>query len=521
MNTDLPVLVVDDSDTQRYILSTWLQRAGFTVVEAATGAAALAIAGSTDFDVVVLDVRLPDMSGLDVSRELKAIDRSAVPSILHVSAIAVDVSDRSQGLDQGADGYLTDPVEPQEFIATVRALQRRAQARRDADRRLTALRRLTAATSLVSLAVGGRRLAGAAAEGVADLVQTPAMVALLGTGDGALHAHCPAPGRPTEVRSTDQAALRRLLPALPAPAGSLGADWAAIAAGAGTPPGAGWTVAPLQRRDGEPVGLYALPAVPVPAPDDLALVRQLVESVAVTHENLRQFAEEHRIAVTLQRSLLPAALPTLAGLRLTARYQASAEQAEVGGDFYDAIELPDGAALVVIGDVQGHSLAAAIVMAELRYALRAYAEDGHPPAELVARLNRLLRRNHPDTIATLCLVRFAPDRASAAVANAGHIPPLLAAGGQAHYLDYGGPLLGVDRPPAAPLVVPFGAGSRLLLITDGLVERRDRDLDIDLTELAADLAAAGPDIDAVGDALMRRAGAGQDDAALVLVEPAP
>jgi CheY-like chemotaxis protein len=518
-----PVLVVDDNATQRYILATWLGRAGFPVLQAATGAEALAVAGSTDLDVVVLDVRLPDISGLEVSRRIKAGGRATPPAILHVSAVAVDVGDRSAGLDQGADAYLTDPIEPQEFVATVRALQRQGQARHEAEHRLRRMRRLTDATTRVTLAVGSGRLAGAAAEGVASVVGGPAVVALLGTGEGAVSGLCRSPGGAAEVYSADQAALRRLLGRLPAQADALGPDWhcvlpAGASAGLADTGDGGLTVWPVYRRGGEPVGLCAAPRHAGGETDDPTLLRQLVESVAITHENLRQFAEEHRIALTLQRSLLPAALPTLAGLRLAARYQAAEEQAEVGGDFYDAMQTPDGRALVVIGDVQGHSLHAAVLMGELRYALRAYAEDCHPPQELIRRLNRLLLRHHPNTIATMCIVALSPDRATATIANAGHIPPLLAYRGKAGYLGYGGPVLGVAAPPAAPLVEPFPPGTRLLLVTDGLVERRDRSMDAEMADLAAAFGADGGKIDATADALMDRPRLAGDDAALVVLE---
>jgi serine phosphatase RsbU (regulator of sigma subunit) len=329
----------------------------------------------------------------------------------------------------------------------------------------------------------------------------------------AVSASCPGPGRSAEAVSVDPAAVRRLLAGRP---GRLhGVDLQVPNSDAG---GAGWDVHLIQQRGGEPVGLVALPG-PSTDPHDIALVRQLVESVAVTHENHRLFVEEHRIALTLQRSLLPATLPDLPGLRLAARYQASNEQAEIGGDFFDAFETPDGCALVVIGDVQGHSLAAAVLMGELRYSLRAYAEDGYPPDEVLGRLNRLLLRRHPDTTATVCIVQLSSDRSVAGIANAGHIPPLLSTvGGSAEYLEHGGPLLGVRASPADPYMIPFPHGARLLLVTDGLIERRDRSLQVDMEELAVDFAADRRDLDTVGDALMARPQPGGDDAALVLIE---
>jgi DNA-binding response OmpR family regulator len=565
------VLVVDDDDTKRYVLASWLRRAGFRVVEAATGADALrmaAAAAAGDLDVVVLDVHLPDMSGLDVSRSLRADRRTDALSILHVSAVAVDTEERSAGLNQGADAYLVDPIEPQEFLATVRALQRQSRARQDAERTAARLRQLGEATIRVTVAVSRARLAAAVAEGAATLAGGAALALLLSDPDGAVSARVSRPGRIAETATVDRAAAQRLLTAgADATADMTGPEWDAVLAsrrptapGDSSPgmtnplavgrrpgdtdaiagfslpliadvvadavpdmlTGAGWVAYPMQRREGGLVGLVAVQHQPDGEPDDHALVRQIVDAAAVTQENLRLFAEEHRIALTLQRSLLPATLPALPGLRLAARYQASNQQAEIGGDFFDAFETPDGSALVVIGDVQGHSLAAAVVMGELRYSLRAYAEDGYPPAEVLRRLNRLLLRHHPDLTATVCIVRLGPDRGTATVANAGHLPPLVVDGGGARYLDYGGPLLGVPgtRPPE-PYTIEVPPGSRLLLMTDGLVERRDRSLDIDLNELAAEVAADHRSVEVVADTLMARERPGGDDAALVLIERSP
>jgi two-component system, sensor histidine kinase len=125
------VLVVDDQDAGRFAKSAILRRAGFAVHEAATGAEALQQAAAHSPDVVVLDVNLPDMNGLDVGRRLREAQRS-LPAlqILHVSGTAISSSDRARGLDQGGDAYLTEPIDPAVLVATVRALLRvrRAEA---------------------------------------------------------------------------------------------------------------------------------------------------------------------------------------------------------------------------------------------------------------------------------------------------------------------------------------------------------------------------------------------------------
>ena len=134
---------------------------------------------------------------------------------------------------------------------------------------------------------------------------------------------------------------------------------------------------------------------------------QLAQAVAAAVEAQRSFDEEHRIAVTLQRSLLPRRLPEVAGLDLAVRYEPASAQTEVGGDFYELVML-DGHLLVAIGDVAGHSLHAATVMAELRHAVRAYAVEGHQPGAILDRVNELMRTLLPNELATALRAAAAP-----------------------------------------------------------------------------------------------------------------
>ena len=128
------------------------------------------------------------------------------------------------------------------------------------------------------------------------------------------------------------------------------------------------------------------------------------------------------MALTLQRSFLPAALPTIPGVSMAFRYLPASDQAEVGGDFYEALPWRDGV-LIAIGDVQGHSLHAATVMGELRHALRAFVSEGHPPLAITGLVNEVLRRYHPGIIATLCLVLLDPANGELTIVNCGHMPP--------------------------------------------------------------------------------------------------
>jgi hypothetical protein len=293
------------------------------------------------------------------------------------------------------------------------------------------------------------------------------------------------------------------------------APWSRILVGCYDGP---WRITPIRNRHVN-IGLLAVPAHAIAGDDDEMMVQRLVETVSVALGNLRVFVEEHRTALALQRSLLPASLPLLPGLVIAARYKASDEQAEVGGDFYDAFQTDDGGSIVVIGDVQGHSLEAAVVMAELRYSLRAYVYDGFSPGQVLRRVNSILMRSQLEMTATLCMLVFPPDEHVMVVANAGHIPALILHDGVASYLGNGGPLLGVDYPPDESMVMPRPVGARILLMTDGLVERRGEDMTVAMDRLARDFEGTmSLGVEQLADQLMEQWGGGEDDVALIVVD---
>ena len=128
------LLVIDDTEANRYSIARHLRANGFTVREATTGQAGLDLALAELPDLIVLDIRLPDMSGLEVARRLRTDERTADIPLLHISASFTDPASRAKGLDNGADGYLTHPVDPLVMLATVRSLLRT----REAERRLHA-----------------------------------------------------------------------------------------------------------------------------------------------------------------------------------------------------------------------------------------------------------------------------------------------------------------------------------------------------------------------------------------------
>jgi serine phosphatase RsbU (regulator of sigma subunit) len=171
------------------------------------------------------------------------------------------------------------------------------------------------------------------------------------------------------------------------------------------------SIKPLRRRSAAP-----------------AARSQIGQTLVSALEGLRAYTQEHRLALTLQRSLLPARLPTLSEYDVAVRYVPASDYAEIGGDFYELCQLP-GRLVVAVGDVAGHSLHAATIMAELRHATRAYLAEGHAPAGVLDRLNQLLLSLIPDEMATLCLLDIEPSTGAVRLANAGHPPPLLVTAG--------------------------------------------------------------------------------------------
>jgi PAS domain S-box-containing protein len=124
---DTSILLVDDDETKRYTIAKTLVRAGFEITEAANGAEALSLVASLP-SLVILDVKLPDMSGFEVCRRIKSDPLTCAIPVLHISTTFVNLDDKLHGLDGGADGYLTNVAEPLELLATVRALLRARRA---------------------------------------------------------------------------------------------------------------------------------------------------------------------------------------------------------------------------------------------------------------------------------------------------------------------------------------------------------------------------------------------------------
>jgi PAS domain S-box-containing protein len=207
--------------------------------------------------------------------------------------------------------------------------------------------------------------------------------------------------------------------------------------------------------------------------------------------------QEHHIAQTLQRAMFTENLPDVPGMAMAARYLPGAAELTVGGDWYDVVVTANGP-LLVIGDVAGHGLRAAAVMARIRHALHFAVGERTGPAELLSRLNEFIVRSAGDDLATVHVMLIDVERAELRFSSAGHLPPVLRrAQGEVRLLTAGlGPPLGAVRDVVLPEAVEaYEAGDRLVLYTDGLVERRGEPLDRSLDRLLAAVASAPEAVD--------------------------
>ncbi|MFE5402483.1 PP2C family protein-serine/threonine phosphatase [Streptomyces sp. NPDC056580] len=265
-------------------------------------------------------------------------------------------------------------------------------------------------------------------------------------------------------------------------------------------------------------------------PDVTVMLLELGRRAGIALDNARQYEQHRDVAEALQRAQLTD-LPEVPGLSLAARYLPATRGLNIGGDWYDAFPQPDGSVLAVIGDVTGHGLRAAVIMGQLRTALRAYAVEGNGPGRILTLLHRMLRHQQPELYATCAVARFTPGDPAVVWAAAGHPPAITR--------DPGGRVRVLDLKPGIMLGVPLAyeyeehtvrlpPGSTLALYTDGLVERRAAGIDAGIERLGRALEALGAaeleDLDAAAESLLKpmlHDSEHDDDVCLLLCRTSP
>ncbi|MET9346905.1 SpoIIE family protein phosphatase [Streptomyces termitum] len=228
--------------------------------------------------------------------------------------------------------------------------------------------------------------------------------------------------------------------------------------------------------------------------EERSVLTALAGLIAQALERAQRYDSEAAVARGLQDALLPHRLPVWEGVETVARYLPGTQGMDVGGDWYDVVETGRGELALVIGDVQGHGVAAAATMGQLRSAVRAFALSGLPPQEVMRGTNRLLIDLDPGQFASCCYLVLDSRTGDVRAVRAGHPQPLLRRpDGTAEPLDLrGGVVLGVDGRAAYPVTrLRLAPGAALALFTDGLVERPGADIDEGVERLRRALAATG------------------------------
>jgi hypothetical protein len=212
---------------------------------------------------------------------------------------------------------------------------------------------------------------------------------------------------------------------------------------------------------------------------DLPFAADLGLRAAIAIDNSRLHSETLEAAVRLQHAVLPELPAEVPGWEIGS-YFSPAGRTEVGGDFFDVIVLPDRRLVMFVGDVMGRGVGAAAAMAQMRAAVRAYVAVDPDPAVVLARLDQLFDTYDVGRIVTMVYFLVDPEHDQAVMLNAGHPPPVVRRrdGSLEQLPDTGGAPLGIDPDARQPVAFPLAVGDLLLAFTDGLIERRDEDIDV-------------------------------------------
>jgi signal transduction histidine kinase/DNA-binding response OmpR family regulator len=459
------VMVVDDNaDMRRYLAGILADR--YRVVLAVDGQDALDQLADEQVDLLITDVTMPRVDGFTLLVRLKERPELAGIPVIMVSARAGEEG-TLEGLEAGADDYLVKPFSARELLARVRVNLEldRLEAVRDG---------LQRAHDLADEAERIARVGSWEVDLHEDRVSASKMFRELLELDG------------EQMRQLD---LRSLL-GMFAHAEDLDAALDRVRAAA---PGEAIShQTALTLASGEERTLSVRGEVVQAGTrrvlrgflQDVTEQRLLQQQLIATESARRAASRERAIADELQRSMLPEVATRLDALEIATYYQPGVEGTQVGGDWYDVIDLGGGRTAFVVGDVMGRGLRAAAVMGQVKSAIRAFARLDLSPNDVLENLDGLVRDIAPDGIVTCVYAVHDPARDLLTYANAGHVPPLLiGTGGEVTRLPASGPPLGAGFYDTAELEVAAEPGTMLAMYTDGLVEQRGADLGDRLDDL--------------------------------------
>jgi len=504
-----PVLIVEDNAELRGYLVRLLSPQ-WTTQTAADGRTALALARSLRPALVLTDLSLPTMNGLTLLNALRGNPTTRdVPVILLSAQTGAEAA--ADALHAGADDYLVKPFSSVELLARVRSTIELARLRAQQSAREVVQARfaeqLAEATEVREvLAVAADNLGAPwSASGLTvaawDSAEQPATI--IGP---------PWDTLPDDVRQAMEDLRHQ-------PGLSVTSRPADLAGGIGA--GAGATIDVLGEHT---VVWLDLPVEPPLNSSDRNLLRALCGQLGLALSRARSFEQQRTVAVTLQRSILGP--PTTPGGGFAARYEPARSPLEVGGDWYDIVDLPYGGTGLVVGDCVGSGLEAATVMGQLRSACRALLLQHNSPASTLSALDGFAGTLEGGACTTVLCAWLSPDTGVLTYSSAGHPPPIVVdPDGNRTLLDQATsvPLAVRARAPRPEHTVTLAPGSTLLLYTDGLVERPATSID-DGIDAAADILVAGRRVpeEALADRVLGALGprTGADDVAVLLYRQA-
>jgi serine phosphatase RsbU (regulator of sigma subunit)/DNA-binding response OmpR family regulator/anti-sigma regulatory factor (Ser/Thr protein kinase) len=509
------ILLVDDHRENLNALEAVLQPLGERLISVESGEQALRALLRDEIAVILLDVRMAGLDGVETARIVRSRPATRHIPIVFLTAQMSDVSEITLAYATGAVDYVVKPFEPAILRAKVAAFVELSRERAERIRQSRALAHAEAVTRAV------RTLQALSDVALNHLELEPLADELLDRACSLFNAETAAllladeHGGPLRVNASRGDPLPlppdgRVIPGEGAIGSLLGGSTGSLLSRedlVGRISGPGAPVDPSEEKiasllaiplasAGRTLGLLLLGSRDESGFDssDLELLGLAADRIAIAIDHAQRFAHGREVVETLQHSLLPERLPRHPRLELAARYLPGVSGMQIGGDWYDALQLDGDRLALMIGDVVGHGLRAAATMGELRNALRAFAVEGHSPSEALQQLDRLAQTTAGQgMVATVAFLVLNVTAQAVTVARAGHPPPMLrTADGEVRLLDTAHTLpLGVDR-SASPSEATYriGPGDTLLLYTDGLIERRGETITAGVQRLCDEFSAA-------------------------------